>query len=824
MMNRLNIVLKICLLFLLSIDCQAQTVFWSDNFDTPAGGANNNNAGIGWSAGAPTPGGGNNGSFFGISNNWTISNAGSCVASNNLYIRTVGAFGSNTNAYLSDVETDKFISSPSISTIGVTSSNLTFTWRCNGIPGSDYGLVGLSNDNGASWNWLTTEYSGVSNCSTTTINLGPLYEGITTLKIAFRFITVATGCSTCDPPFNIDNIELEGLLNVTNSITTGTITGSPFCEGATFTVPFTSTGTFAGGNVYTAQLSDASGSFASPTNIGTLTSTANSGTISVTIPGGTSTGSGYVIRVISSSPAITGSSSLAFTINAQVTPTFNSVANVCQNATAPVLPTSSTNGTPITGTWAPAVSTATVGTTVYTFTPTAGQCATTATLNITVDPTITPTFNSVANVCQNATAPVLPTSSTNGTPITGTWAPAVSTATAGTTVYTFTPTAGQCATTATLSITVDPTITPTFNSVANVCQNATAPVLPTSSTNGTPITGTWAPAVSTATAGTTVYTFTPAAGQCASTTTLSITVDPTITPTFNTISDVCQNATAPVLPTSSTNVTPITGTWAPAVSTATVGTTIYTFTPTAGQCASTATLNITVLAPQTPTFNAIGPLCLNASAPVLPTSSTNSTPITGTWNPLTINTSIVGIATYTFTPDAGQCASVATMDIEITNSITPTFAAIGPLCLGSTPPTFPLSSSNLPAITGTWNPALISTANVGITTYTFTPDAGQCAGTTTLDIEITNSITPTFAAIGPFCQNSPTVLLPQSSSNLPAITGVWTPFTSVNTTAIGTIHIPLLQMQASVHQLPQLILKLQHLILRQPLLKLGHYV
>jgi gliding motility-associated-like protein len=383
-------------------------------------------------------------------------------------------------------------------------------------------------------------------------------------------------------------------------------------------------------------------------------------------------------------------------------------------------------------------------------------------------------------------APVLPTSSTNGTPITGTWAPAVSTATAGTTVYTFTPTAGQCATTATLSITVDPTITPTFNSVANVCQNATAPVLPTSSTNGTPITGTWAPAVSTATAGTTVYTFTPTAGQCASTTTLSITVDPTITPTFNTISDVCQNATAPVLPTSSTNGTPITGTWAPAVSTATVGTTIYTFTPTAGQCANTTTLNITVLAPQTPTFNAIGPLCLNASAPVLPTSSTNSTPITGTWNPLTINTSIVGIATYTFTPDAGQCASVATMDIEITNSITPTFAAIGPLCLGSTPPTFPLSSSNLPAITGTWNPALISTAAVGITTYTFTPDAGQCAGTATLDIEITNSITPTFAAIGPFCQNSPTVLLPQSSSNLPAITGVWTPFISVNTTTIGT--------------------------------------
>ena len=127
------------------------------------------------------------------------------------------------------------------------------------------------------------------------------------------------------------------------------------------------------------------------------------------------------------------------------------------------------------------------------------------------------------DVCQNSAAPVLPTTSING--ITGSWSPAVSTATPGTTTYTFTPDAGQCAETTTLSITVDPLITPTFTPVDNVCQNSAAPVLPTTSING--ITGSWNPAVSTATPGTTTYTFTPDAGQCAETTTLSITVDPT---------------------------------------------------------------------------------------------------------------------------------------------------------------------------------------------------------------------------------------------------------------------------------------------------------
>jgi gliding motility-associated-like protein len=725
-------------------------------------------------------------SFFGNTPNQPAGIIGN-PTSTYMHIRS----GITANAtFLAPADVNKLTKmNAAVSTIGATNVTLSFWLLCNGdaiATDAYFGRTYYSIDGGTTWIQNPTTYVQIDTWTQVTVT-NPVFDNQADLRFAFMWVqNSANEFAAADPAFSIDDVKIEGITNVTNAITTGAITGSPFCAGATFNVPFTSTGTFTAGNIYTAQLSDASGSFASPTNIGTLNSTANTGTISVTIPGGTITGSGYLIRIISSNPAITGSSSLAFTVNAPVTPTFNAVANVCQNATAPVLPTSSTNGTPITGTWAPAVSTATIGTTVYTFTPTAGQCATTTTLSLTVDPTITPTFNALANVCQNATAPVLPTSSTNGTPITGTWSPAVSTATAGTTVYTFTPTAGQCATTTTLSLTVDPTITPTFNTIANVCQNATAPVLPTSSTNGTPITGTWAPAVSTANAGTTVYTFTPTAGQCATTTTLSITVDPTITPTFNAVPDVCQNATAPVLPTSSTNGTPITGTWAPAVSTATVGTTVYTFTPTTGQCATTTTLSITVLAPQTPTFNAIGPLCLNASAPGLSNNSTNTTPITGTWNPSTINTSIVGIATYTFTPDAGQCATTTTMDIEITNSITPTFAAIGPLCLGAIAPSLPLSSTNLPVIAGTWNPAVINTGTVGISTYTFTPDAGQCAGTTTLDIEITNSITPTFATIGPFCQNSPTVLLPQSSSNLPAITGTWTPFISVNTVAVGT--------------------------------------
>src|SRR5690606_26659035 len=82
---------------------------------------------------------------------------------------------------------------------------------------------------------------------------------------------------------------------------------SPLCTAGTANVSFNFPGaTISAGNVYTVQLSNSSGSFASPVNIGTLASTANSGTVSVTIPMGTPPGTGYRMRVIASNPASTG--------------------------------------------------------------------------------------------------------------------------------------------------------------------------------------------------------------------------------------------------------------------------------------------------------------------------------------------------------------------------------------------------------------------------------------------------------------------------------------------------------------------------------------
>ncbi|MFN5334320.1 MAG: lamin tail domain-containing protein, partial [Bacteroidota bacterium] len=262
----------------------------------------------------------------------------------------------------------------------------------------------------------------------------------------------------------------------------------------------------------------------------------------------------------------------------QVTPAFTQVAAICSGGTF-ILPTTSTNN--ITGSWAPAIDN--TQTKTYTFTPDAGQCATTTTMTVTVNPSVTPVFTQVAAICSGGTF-ILPTTSTNN--ITGSWSPAIDNT--QTKTYTFTPDAGQCATTTTMTVTVNPSVTPLFTQVAAICSGGTF-TLPTTSTNN--ITGSWSPAIDNTQ--TKTYTFTPDPGQCATTTTMTVTVSSSIDPIFNfgNSLNICNGKNIPVLPGTSDNS--ISGTWNPSVISNTQSNS-YVFTPVVSACATPFTLNVTV--------------------------------------------------------------------------------------------------------------------------------------------------------------------------------------------------------------------------------------
>jgi subtilisin-like proprotein convertase family protein len=119
-----------------------------------------------------------------------------------------------------------------------------------------------------------------------------------------------------------------------------------------------------------------------------------------------------------------------------------------------------------------------------------------------------------------------------------------------------------------------------------------------------------------------------------------------------------------------------------------------------------------------------------------------------------------------FLPYAIQDNSI---NLTAPDPIIPTFTAVGPFCSGAAIPALPISSTNTPAITGTWNPAI---SNTTTTTYTFTPTSGLCASSTTLPI----TITPLNTASAP--SSNPTLCL---NTVLPAITITTTGATGIDT-------------------------------------------
>ncbi len=127
--------------------------------------------------------------------------------------------------------------------------------------------------------------------------------------------------SGSDDGLGIDDFGFTATLGPAYSITIDNVHTPPFtlpncATGAGGSVDYTATGTFITGGTFTVQLSDNTGSFASPVVIATapVDGLDPVGNIIFTIPAGTVSGVAYRIRIVSNSPTVTSSLSSAFEI------------------------------------------------------------------------------------------------------------------------------------------------------------------------------------------------------------------------------------------------------------------------------------------------------------------------------------------------------------------------------------------------------------------------------------------------------------------------------------------------------------------------------
>ncbi|MBC7423594.1 MAG: hypothetical protein H7334_09105 [Ferruginibacter sp.] len=113
------------------------------------------------------------------------------------------------------------------------------------------------------------------------------------------------------------------------------------CPSGSVNITGNATGVYNAGNILTAQLSDAAGSFANPVNIGSIPSAtiglSQTVSISAILPYPLANGTGYQTRIISSSPVITGTGNgPGISINKPVLGADKSTTISCANGTADI--------------------------------------------------------------------------------------------------------------------------------------------------------------------------------------------------------------------------------------------------------------------------------------------------------------------------------------------------------------------------------------------------------------------------------------------------------------------------------------------------------
>ncbi|WP_366187330.1 T9SS type A sorting domain-containing protein [Flavobacterium ovatum] len=496
------------------------------------------------------------------------------------------------------------------------------------------------------------------------------------------------------------DVVTHGFQQPGEKISTGNVSNTTMCPGNNFNLPYTARD-IGGANTFTAQLSNASGSFASPVNIGTLTGNSSTGEINVTIPYTTVVGTGYRIRITSSVPAFIGTDNGAnIIINELQLTTISYSSNIfCASNNASVTRSglsggtySSTAGISInSNTGTINLSGSIPGSYTVSYSYSNSVCSGIATANVTIIAIPTEPVVAAQNFCNSATVAALPngggaykwySSSNNGTEL-------PSTTVLSTGKYYVSNTSGNCESTRTsVNITIINVSAPSV-AAQNFCSSATVALLPngggTYKWYSSAVGGTVLSNSTNLSSGT--YYVSDTSGGCESNRTgVSVTINPNVSAgTVSGPTTLCVGATDTF-----TSNGPQGGSWSSTntsavkvnaktgvVTTVNAGNAIIQYTVTSG-CGSPVTSSsaaVTVSAPPTASINYNGTFCNTGFVNVTRTgqaggvysASPSGLNINSSTGRVNLGASSTGNYTVTYSFSSGNCSDVTTTKIKISN-------------------------------------------------------------------------------------------------------------------------------------------------------------
>jgi hypothetical protein len=585
-----------------------------------------------------------------------------------------------------------------------------------------YGTTTLSATGGISYSWsngATTQSTAVS-----PINTSPFIVTVTdinscknsdTVLVNVNFITPNAGTDIAFCQGGSDTITASGGISyvwnttaTTPSIivsTAGlyivTVTGANGCIApdsvvvTTYTVP--STTSAISGSVSVCENSLTTYSVTNDLNfsgyIWTLPIgwTGTSSTHSIDVTTG-STGGTITVTPINSCGLGT-SESLVVNVNLNPIVTATGTASICEGSSTPLLASGA-----VSFSWSPATgltdtsianpNAAPLTTTTYTVTGTTGNCSSTSTVTIIVNPLPVIVISGSTNICEGGSTVLTASGATSYSwvPSTGLSDVSIENPTANpinSTSYTITGTTGTCSNSTNFTLTVSTAINVVAGGTATICQGSTAQL---SASGGT--TYSWSPStdLNNATitnpvatpALTTTYTVTGTSGGCSSTASVTITVNSL--PLVNAGSDatICSGDGVLLNATGGTSYTwsPSTGLNATNIANpiaSPVNTTVYTVTASNGTCS--ATDNVLVTVTPVPSANAGSDVTISCGGTATLGASGG---ITYSWSP-SVGLSATNIAnpvatspytiTYSVLVFDGTCSATDAVTVTVGNMV-----------------------------------------------------------------------------------------------------------------------------------------------------------
>lgn len=315
----------------------------------------------------------------------------------------------------------------------------------------------------------------------------------------------------------------------------------------------------------------------------------------------------------------------------------------------------------------------------------------------------------------------------------------------------------------TYTITVDPSANPSWTVPTVSCSGSSSINLDSQITgttggtwSGTGVTGNlFNPAV-----GTQSVTYTVGSGACQQSSTQTITVTASGSPTWTNPSPICETGGTINLDLLITGTTG--GTWSgTGVSGNTFdpinGTQSVTYTIGSGTCQLTSTQTITVNPDVDPSWTNPSPLCENVVTFNLNPSITGTTG--GTWSGTGVSgnsfTLSSGTQAVTYTVGAVGCQESSTQTITVIADVDPTWTNPSPLCENAG--TFNLNPTLTGTTGGTWSGTGINgntfTLSSGTQAITYTVGAVGCQETSTQTITVISDVDPTWSLPTGICEN-----------------------------------------------------------------------